>query len=117
MSVPLLSVQKGSYGPASTLISCKLLFVLGLPARLQGVPRLPHPHCRGAGELWLLLLARADEGPGGAGSQQPPLSQHGNNSGVRGRVVAARGGRARVAPLAPSRGLAAVLFSTLQGKA
>lgn len=91
MSVPLLSVQKGSYGPASTLISCKLLFVLGLPARLQGVPRLPHPRCCGAGELCLLLLARADEGPGGAGSQQPPLSQHGNNSGVWGRVVAARG--------------------------
>lgn len=93
MSTLLLSVQKGSSGPASTLISCKLLFVLGLPARLQGIPRLPHPRCCGAGELWLLLLACADEGPGGAGSRQPPLSQHGNNGGVRGRVVEARGAR------------------------
>lgn len=58
------ALRKGSSGPASALISSKLLFALGPPAHLRGglVPTLAPwpPRPRGAGEPWLLLLACAE---------------------------------------------------------
>lgn len=58
------ALRKGSSGPASALISSKLLFALGPPAHLRGglvpTPAPWPPWPRGAGEPWLLLLACAE---------------------------------------------------------
>lgn len=88
------ALRKGFSGPASTLISSKLLFALGPPAHLWGGVSCP-PRPRGRPGPMVQVSPgcccwRAPRaGPGGAGSLRLPPSQHGNNSSVRGRVVAA----------------------------